>query len=220
MVEHNNNSPVEAINAFWNWFGVNAKSLEILYTSDRLDLLSQQVNQELDKVEPQLAWEIGPGKNKSYLLTISSEGDRKLRQIADLMIQLAPTLQEWEFYSSRPSRPAPAVVRLPESGESFQTSEWRFIPVEQPRSGRVDLIVVDDKLAHSDHSSALKAISIYLDELLGEDTVEEWIGEFKVERMLAAHGKQTYEMTELPDYLLWATHRASNPLKKISNRTF
>jgi hypothetical protein len=53
-----------------------------------------------------------------------------------------------------------------------------------------------------------------VDEVLGEDTVEMWIGEFTVQSKLAAHGRKAYKISELPDYLLWATHREKEALKR------
>jgi hypothetical protein len=152
------------------------------------------------------------------LLTISAEGNAKLRQIADFMVERAPALGEWEFYSSRPARPAPRAVQLPESGERFETLEWEFVPIEQPGRGGLDLVVIDDQLARSDRESALKAVALYLDQLLGEDTVESWIGKFSVESRLAAHGKKSFKMAELSDYLLWVTHRQNNPLRRLADR--
>lgn len=211
-------SQIDAIKHFWAWFAANSERLKDLYTNERFENLTQEMNRELDKVEPQLAWEMGPGKQKPYLLTISSEGNPRLRKIADLMVELAPELERWELYSSRPARPAPKVVRLPESGEAFETEDWEFIPVEKPEKGRLDLVVVGDQLARSGRDPALRAVSLYLDQLLGEDTVETWIGEFSVESPIAAHGKKTYKITELPDYLLWVTHRETNPLRSHSER--
>jgi len=209
---------IDAIKRFWTWFVANADRLKGLYANERFEDLTQEMNRELDRVEQQLAWEMGPGKQKPYLLTISSEGNPRLREIADLMIELAPDLKGWELYSSRPARPAPKVVRLPESGEAFETADWEFIPMENPEKGRLDLAVVGDQLARSDREPALRAVSLYLDQLLGEDTVEMWIGEFRVESPIAAHGKKAYKITELPDYLLWVTHRENNPLRSRSER--
>jgi len=210
--------PIEAIGRFWRWFGASAEKLKNLYSTNRLENLTMEVNRELDKVEPELAWEMGPGKKKPYLLTISGEGNPRLRELADLMIRLAPAdLEGWELYAARPARPAPGVVRLPESGEGFKAGEWKFIPLEHPQSGRLDLVVVDDQLARSDRETALRAVSLYLDQLLGEDTVETWIGEFRVESPIAAHGSRMYKMADLPDYLLSATHREKHPLKKPTN---
>ena len=209
---------IEAIAHFWRWFGNSAERLKTLYSTDQLDSLTREVNREIDKVEPELAWEMGPGKKKPYLFTISGEGDPRLRELADLMIQLAPAdLAGWELYSARPARPAPAVVQLPESGEIFETMEWKFIPLEHPKSGRLDLVIVDDRLARSDRETALRAASLYLDQLLGEDTVETWIGEFRVESAIASEGNRMYKITDLPDYLLSLTHREQNPLRKPTN---
>jgi len=209
---------IDTIRRFWTWFAANADRLKSLYANNRFDDLSQEMNRELDTVEPQLAWEMGPGKQKPYLLTISSEGNPRFREIADLMIELAPDLKGWELYSSRPARPAPKVVQLPESGEAFETADWEFIPMENPAKGRLDLVVVGEQLARSDRQPALRAVSLYLDQLLGEDNVEMWIGEFRVENPITALGKKTFKITELPDYLLWVTHRETNPLRSRAER--
>jgi hypothetical protein len=83
------------IKRFWAWFAANADRLKGLYANGRFEDLTQEMNRELDRVEPQLAWEMGPGKQKPYLLTIFSEGNPRLREIADLMIEVAPDLKGW-----------------------------------------------------------------------------------------------------------------------------
>jgi hypothetical protein len=207
-------SQSDAVEHFWRWFAANAERLKSLYSTDRLERLATEVNRELDRVDPRLAWEIGAGRKRPFLLTISAEGNQNLRQIADLMVERAPALEEWEFYSSRPARLAPEAVRLPESGERFETARWEFVPIERPEKGRLDLVVVDNQLAQSGRETALKAVSLYLDQVLGEDTVETWIGRLNVETRLAAHGKKTFKMAELSDYLLWVTHRENKPLRR------
>src|SRR5258708_4225503 len=71
--------PIEAIVRFWRWFGHSAERLKTLYSTNQMDNLMREVNRQIDKVEPELAWEMGPGKKKPYLLTISGEGDLRLR---------------------------------------------------------------------------------------------------------------------------------------------
>lgn len=210
---------IETIKSFWKWFAENSDDLKVIYESGRLEDLAREIGRELDKIEPQIAWEMGPGKKQPHLFALSGEGNSKLREIADLIVQLAPKLKGWEFYSSRPARPAPGVVRLPESGQSFDTMEWEFIPLERPEKGRLDLTIVSDQLSGAERANALRAISIYLDQSLGEDVVEDWIGEFKVESPDASRGNKTYKIAELPDYLLWVTNRKDNPLKKASDHT-
>jgi len=205
---------IEPIKSFWHWFATNTSGLANMYSNRAFDDLSKAVSRELDKVEEQLAWEIGPGKSKQYLFTISSEGNPRLRQIAETMIRFAPELPGWEFYSSKPPRQPAGKVYLPERNIEFDTSGWKFIPLEHPEIGRLNLLVLDERLALSDREAALKAVSIYLDELLGEDTVENWIGEFEVGSPDEAKVHKVHDMAEMPDYLYWATHREVNPLKK------
>ena len=134
------------------------------------------------------------------------------------MIELEPSdLVGWEFYAARPARSAPGTIWLPESGETFETANWRFAPLEHSRSGRLDLVVVDDQLAHSVRETALRAISLYLDQLLGEDIVETWIGEFRVESPISAHATRTYNMADLPAYLRSTRNREKKPLRKPTN---
>lgn len=208
----------EPITRFWKWFTENEERLKRFYSAKQFERLTAEINHELDQVERQLAWEIGPGKTKPYLLTISGEGDLRLWQTAELMIDRAPDLPDWEFYSSRPPRPAADVVQLPESDARFETADWQFVAIERPEVGRVDLVVIDDQLAAAESDSALKVVSIYLDQVLGEDMVESWIGRFSVESRLAARGKKSHPISELPDYLLWVTHRENEPLRKPTDR--
>lgn len=207
--------PIRTIEKFWDWFASNSSELIGLYAKRDFAALTEALNRELDKVSNELAWEIGPGKKKPYLLTISAEGNPSLRQLADTMIQFAPKVDGWEFYSSKPPRHPAGMVYLPERKTQFDTSTWKFIPLERPENGRLDLVILDEHLASANREAALKAVSIYLDELLGEDTVERWIGEFNIDSPFFRQAEKVYNTTEIPDYLYWATHRNTNPLQNL-----
>ncbi|MGB2627537.1 MAG: hypothetical protein WAK20_12180 [Candidatus Acidiferrum sp.] len=211
----NSDNRVKVTKRFWDWFTNSEGHLKTLYASEQFESLASELNHQLDRVEPLLAWEIGAGVKKPYMLTISAEGNQNLRELAEFMVAGAPEVDGWEFYSSRPARPAPKAVQLPESGEQFETSEWEFIPVERPEQRGLDLVIVGDQLASADRDTALKAVSLFLDQTLGEDVVETWIGKLSVESRAAVHGKKSYKVAELPDYLLWITHREVNPLMRL-----
>jgi len=214
MASHDASSPlITRIKGFWQWFRQNQSQITHLYSAKNFNDLSTAINREIDRVDVHLAWEIGPGRRKPHLFTISSEGNLELRYIAEQMIGLAPELTEWEFYSSRPPRQPAARVTLPERGIDFDTSTWRFVPVERPDKGRLDLLILDEKLGLSEREASLKAVSIYLDQLLGEETVETWIGKFEIESPTSPHHEKAYEMSDLPNYLYRAIHRETNPLR-------
>jgi len=208
------NRTKDAVIGFWRWFASNADRLKELHSSKQFGRLAEEMNRELDKIDRRLAWEMGCGLTRPFMLTVSGEGNPELRDLAESVINQSPKLNDWDFFSAHPSRPAPSAVRLAGSGEIFEASAWSFAPVERPERGQLDLIIVDDHLANSNRESALKAISIYLDQTLGEDTVESWIGMLSVESRSAAQGRKLFKMDELSDYLLWITHRENQPLTK------
>jgi len=201
---------------FWRWFAANADRLKMLYSAKLYEQLAGEMNRELDKIDSRLAWEIGGGLTLPSLLTISGEGSRELTNIAEFVVKSAPNLKDWEFYASRPARSAPNAVQFPGSAERYEASNWEFVPIERPERGRLDLIIVDDQLAAASRERALMAVSIYLDQALGEEKVEAWIGTLSVESRAAVLGKRAFKIEELPEYLLWVTHRENNPLKQTA----
>lgn len=161
---------------FWNWFkGANKKLMVML---DRRDshALSREISSALHDLEPGLKWEIGPGKKKPYSLTIRSSGDSTLRALAKEVIGAAPEVADWEFYSHRQSRDAPPVIEFPNRGVHLDTTKWQFFARENLDTKRIDITVVDRTFDSISSDDALRAIFIYLDSALGEEVVEEWIG--------------------------------------------
>jgi hypothetical protein len=202
---------------FWGWFRQNAGRIESLYDRGNLEELSSMMNLQLDAVAPGLAWEVGPGKRMEYSLTISAEGNSKLRSIVNEILRRAPKIRGWEFYGFKQRRPAPRAINLPERGLRVSTENWQFVPEEDRRRGRIHVTVLDDQLAEIGKQAALRAVSLFLDALLGEETVEEWLGQISV---AAQGGTKTkiHHISRLPDYILWATHREKDPLLKPDSR--
>jgi hypothetical protein len=213
MVEHGDTTTSQLIVDFWVWFARNSRRIIDLYSRNQFKDLSDAVNHRIDKIDKQLAWEIGPGIHKPYLFTISCEGNLSLRPVAEEMIRTAPNLIEWEFYDSKPVRQPAARVRLPGRNLQFDTSGWKFVPLEHPDRGKLDLLIIDGPLARSETEASFRAVSIYLDQLLGEDTAEKWIGEISVGNPSESQHEKLYDMAELPDYLHWAIHRETGPLQ-------
>jgi len=202
-----------AIQLFWSWFNEQSKFLASLHASGATNQLAALVNQQLDKIDPALAWEIGPGKEVENSFTISSEGNRSLRRLVERMIEAAPKLKDWELYTARQPREAPSTIRLPDRDLELATQNWDFTPIERASEGRIDLIVISGDLASVERGAALRAVFIYLDQVLGEDTVEEWLGGIEVKADLPP-GKKKYPLKEIADYVSWVTHRDKNPLVK------
>jgi len=74
-----------------------------------------------------------------------------------------PRIEQWEFHTSRPTRPFQPEVQLPDRGVSFRTSAWLFT-LKPSTSDRFELQIFDDSLASFDEKTALTAVFILLDE--------------------------------------------------------
>jgi hypothetical protein len=204
---------------FWAWFQDARSKIESLYEQGNFEALNSLVSSALDAVEPMLAWEIGPGKGTCYSLTISAEGNPELRGIVDATVEGAPKVPTWEFNRFKQPRPAPRAINLPERRLRVRTGKWQFIADEDRALGRIHVTVLDDQLARMDKGAALRAVSLFLDALLGEEAVEEWLGEIRVSPRADARTKtKIHHISRLPDYILWATHREKNPISKVGSR--
>jgi hypothetical protein len=110
-----------AIQRFWEWFAERSTYLSSLHSSGHTDRLATLINGQLDKINPQLAWELGPGKNTKNSLTTTGEGNPSLRLLAEQMITAAPKLGDWELYATKQPREAPSTIRLPERNLELST---------------------------------------------------------------------------------------------------
>jgi hypothetical protein len=185
---------------FWSWFAKRAPHLNAAIAEGRLNDVIHELNNAVDSIDPLLAWEIGPGKDREApSFTISAEGDPKLRTTIDTLFRYRPTIPGWQLFQYRQRKP-------PEKIQSFLNSQDRPIELRKskialelsPSRERVNIsfraadfekIPEEDKLA--------SAFSI-LDALLGEEIVETRVGQVEIRPHL---GDQSMALFDLPTFL-------------------
>jgi len=130
------------------------------------------MNTNLQAINPSLMWEFGPSIERSggYRLTITPESVYSLEPLVAAILALAPRIDGWEFYGSRP----------PETLETAET-------MVQARTGGT-LAGVEVVVSKGDHnlidlnflsttSTAQHDAFLATESLLGEDVLNTWIGE-------------------------------------------
>lgn len=173
----------EAIRTFWRWFLDHHLDIEAMLDRDDTDdelILIQKINAQIKALSPKIAWEIGPGIVKPYMLVFPTSGGDESKTAVSRIMEEAPTIEGWEYHCSLPARPFPPEIQLLERGVTIRTSDWRFLLERSPGSDRFDLQVMSDELASFDERTALTAVFILLDTVLGEAMVERWIGDIRV----------------------------------------
>jgi hypothetical protein len=168
--------PVEAANArFWAWW---AKARE----RDLADpVLIKQMHQQVSAISPALEWEFGPGTAACHLLVVSAGGDSSLRSVTERWRRSGPANDEtFEYAAARRPDPAALLGELDIAGQQIDLSALRFTGRPDPSTRVVDVEMWHPAFVSMTavHRSRVKFLA--LDWLLGEDTVEIWLGRIAV----------------------------------------
>lgn len=147
---------------FWNWFAKNSNNLQ----SDSYD---QNILDELNNIISNwdLGWEIGPGLLKENSLTISPNGNKDLLVKTNVIIDKAPTLDNWEFYSTKQSKENWHLARLVDTGFEIDASNWKYVLLMY-EDGKVEILIKADTLSDLDTETKELAANLILTNLLGE----------------------------------------------------
>lgn len=168
---------LETIQRFWLWFSEHRGEFARLLDSREATRLAGLINEKLEALYPSLQWEMGPGIQKEFQFVISPGGKLDLRPMIRNIIGLAPQLPDWEFYASRQACPSRLSITLPDSNQTINAESWTCEAVHNPVSGKIDVILHDSSLADMEPKSRLRIALLILDSLLGEDLIEDWLGE-------------------------------------------
>jgi hypothetical protein len=147
---------------FWKWFIDNKGKLE----SDSYD---PTILEQLDKTisDWDLNWEIGPGQSKENSLTISPKGDSALLTLSEQIVSKAPTLDEWQFYSTKQPKENWYLLELNQDNISVNASEWEYVLLKY-KDGKIEVLVKADNLIEYDKDTRELIVEIVLINLLGE----------------------------------------------------
>lgn len=165
--------------SWWDALQARAQDLEDLFKRQtQWDLLSW-MEDTLGAIDPALMWEFGPAvKGKGHRLVITPESRRDLRPLVRHLLRLAPNLDAWEFYAHR----------LPESLEKATlTVEARCggppqltdVAVSPDAHHRLALTFTGPN-SSDDDPDAMREAFVLAEALLGEETLDCWIGEIAV----------------------------------------
>lgn len=180
---------------FWAWWaGARDRVAQAIGTGGFDEKLIGEISKAVARVDSRLAWEFAPGRVAKHALCVSPEGNPEIRPAALRWLAAAPPPDAtWEYHASR--QPSPTLLQLEIGGQRMDLREMRAIGSWDPRRRRVDV-----RLWHPGFEGAPRGLPeqtsfLFLDNLLGEDQVERWIGQ--VEALAAPSGGRTPEELKL-----------------------
>jgi hypothetical protein len=165
---------------FWNWFSATAEAIALNpYDPSLLAELDLQV----ERLDPNLSWEIGPGLSKPWQLVISPNLNRDLRDLAKSIVAESPAVRDWEFHFARQPKKWDFKLKLEDPKGpgpiELDASTWKFLLLQYPdrkneillrRRGQPKLTKRQRKLA----------AAIVLESILGEETLLDCVYDFQL----------------------------------------
>jgi hypothetical protein len=162
---------------FWSWWaGARDRVATAITTGGFDERLVNDITRAVHGIHPAMAWELGPGKTAQHAFCISPEGNAELRQSALRWLASAPPADAtWEYHASKQA--SPQLMGLEVGNRRFDLEEMRAIASWDESRQRVDVRLWHPGFVDAPREIKLQAGFVFLDNLLGEDEVERWIGE-------------------------------------------
>jgi hypothetical protein len=172
------NETIAAIDHWWHEFQAKMEKIENAFKPKSRYNLPKFMEETLQAIHPGLMWEFGPAvkQKDGYRLVITPESQRYLRPMVRTILERAPKLPNWEFYG----------YRVPEAPElTIDTVKGRVnvdlgdaVVAASPAPGRkVDLYFGFPGQEDLEEDQARQAAFIATETLLGEQFLDNWIGE-------------------------------------------
>jgi len=162
---------------FWTWWpGARDRIAEAIESGGFNQPLIGEISKAVSTIDAGMAWELGPGRTARHAFCISPEGNATLRQVALRWIATAPPVDAtWEYHASKQAAPTLTVLQV--ANDHFGLEEMRAIASWDTVRRRLDVRLWHPQFDRAPQPVRLQVGFVFLDNLLGEEDVERWIGQ-------------------------------------------
>lgn len=168
----------EAISEFWRAWPRLARLLERDLAEERYGEGTEDLTDLVASIDPALEWDLLPGREAKNALCLSSSADLTLRSVTERWFRAAPSPGIlWEYHPARiPVKPTPVQM-----GE-VEIDPLDVTVVIEPHlaTEELDLTIGHPDFGSIDETLQLQVAFRLLDDLLGEDGLEAWVGSVDV----------------------------------------
>jgi Family of unknown function (DUF695) len=164
-----------SLERFWAWWGTARDRVAAAIDRQTLSKhITQEITNVVDSMHPSLIWELGPGRSSRHALTLTPEGDLSIRRLTAAWLRSAPPPDEaWEYHAAR--QPAPD-RDLEIGGHEFASSDFRIAYEYDEGHERFHVALHHPAFDGIREEVRRQVTFLALDQFLGEDEVERWLG--------------------------------------------
>lgn len=168
----------EAVTAFWGAWPALRVGLEKEMAEGRYGEATSELSDLADAIDPALEWELMPGRSAAYALCLSPAADPGLRSLTERWYRDSPPSDGvWEYH---PARIAVEPVLVLVADISIHPFDVTVVVEPDPVTEELDLTVGHPDFGRMDEALQLQVVFRLLDDLLGEDGAEFWVGSVDV----------------------------------------
>ncbi len=160
--------------AFWAWWATARDQVAQSIADGSVQTHVDAITSQVQALHPNMAWELAPGQSAQHSLIVTPEGNAELRAIAARWLEAAPPADAvWEYHASR----QPSELHVLElAGTRVNLAEVRAVTSWDANRNLLDVQLWHPAFATVPDPVRAQVSFLFLDNLLGEDDVERWIG--------------------------------------------
>jgi hypothetical protein len=167
------------ISEFWSWWTTMGAALcDAALERNAPTEIAGPLTKRLARINPDLIWETSAGRDARHRLTVSANGNARLRPTAERWLRAGPAADSvWEYRTSKERDPDGTVgKRLDIAGHQLDLDESLFATQIDRDANRVHVEVYHPEFADMPPDARTTVAFLLLDWVVGEDDVERWIG--------------------------------------------
>ena len=168
----------EAIAAFWEAWPALRAPLEKDMEDGRYGGATADLSDLTHAIDPALEWDLVPGRSAVHALCLSPAADPGLRSLTERWYRDSPPVDPvWEYH---PARIAVEPTLVTVGGIGIHPLDVTVVVQPDPVTEELDVTVGHPDFGRMDEALQLLVAFRLLDDLLGEDGAEFWVGSVDV----------------------------------------
>jgi hypothetical protein len=168
------------IDQWWRDFASKTDDLDAHFHRRSKWDLPQWMADHLGAIDDRLCWEYGHEEaTGGHRLIITPESHTELRPLVETILARTPQLDTWRFYPYRQIESVEMAVRTVLARTGIEWPETRAY-ASRGQLNRIDLLFESVGFTTPDDQTALSQAFVATETLLGEETLDKWIGAIEV----------------------------------------